>query len=117
MGYGVYEEPGHNRWAGYMVPAECDWSSCKAEIDRGLGHKCQEHDTLDENDALIENEGCGLFFCGDHLYNIDGHEAASAKPDSLEWVRWMLSDGSWEMWRQQNPRRVELMRERVEAGT
>ena len=34
----------------------------------------------------------------------------NAKPDSIEWVRFKLSDESWEQWRQDNPKEVEKMR-------
>jgi hypothetical protein len=112
MGYGVYEDG--DRWAGYMVPAPCDFPGCEVKIDRGLAYKCQLHVVWVTDDDEREDEGCGLFFCPDHLY--DKHaDDIQARPDSLEWVRWMLSDGSWAPWREEHPDRVELMRARVEA--
>lgn len=116
MGYAVYEEDG--RWAGYGVPAECDFPSCHAQIDRGLAHKCEtyidyqyardgqpidppESLTSDLEEFEVECEGCGLFFCTDHEPHSD-HQNSEPKPDSIEWMRHMLTDSSWKQWRDEN---------------
>jgi len=116
MGYGVYEEFSNGRWAGYMVPAECDFPDCKAEIDRGLAYKCEEHVTYDANDVETVEEGCELFFCSDHRYDAEQHAEVQPKPDSPEWVRWMLTDKSWKQWRAENPERAEAMRAHTALG-
>jgi hypothetical protein len=54
MGWGHGELDG--REVGYAVTAECDNATCTSKIDRGLGYRCGG--TL---------EGCGRYFCGDHL--------------------------------------------------
>ena len=114
MGYGVYEEPGNGRWAGYMVPAKCDSPGCEAEIDRGLGWKCEEHvDTEPGSGDEVVLEGCGLFFCGDHLYDASSHHTATPKPDTAEWMAWQLVHESWQQWRDDRPERVATMRELV----
>jgi hypothetical protein len=126
MGYGVYND-GH-RWAGYGVPAVCDWDTCMEEIDRGLYFKCEEHgeyevtetrdpeteELIDVDEKWLDNEGCGYFFCPTHLYETEAHEAHSVeKPDSPEWEIHMLTDESWEQWRTLNPEQVESMKARV----
>ncbi|HEY9251715.1 MAG TPA: hypothetical protein VIP06_03570 [Nocardioides sp.] len=114
MGYGVYEDPGRARWAGYMVPAECDFPDCKTEIERGLDWKCETHAAYecDDEGNEIENlpEGCGLFFCEAHKYDTEKHAGVKAKPDSAEWMAWQLVDDSWERWRAENPELVATMR-------
>jgi hypothetical protein len=113
MGYSVYEEPGHARWAGYGVPAECDWPNCETEINRGMAYMCAGHAWIEVGGEFIAvEEGCGLFFCGRHRE--DDHDGIPPKPDSIEWMRHMLTDLSWATWRDEHPRRVELMREAVQ---
>lgn len=120
MGYAVYEDMaardrGIERWAGYGVPAVCDWPDCDVEIDRGMGWRCEESVTYEwDEDLEVESEdvgeGCGLHFCGEH----SGHETHGddviPKPDTPEWEDHMLSDESWEQWRGENPTRVEAMK-------
>ena len=63
MSYQVYEQTidGVTRFAGYGVPAECDYPGCHKMINRGHAYQCH----------VIEDEtlscGCGLFFCNDHF--------------------------------------------------
>lgn len=122
MGYQVYEDRaardlGVARWAGYGVPAICDHPECEAQIDRGLEYRCGDDG----------EDGCGLSFCSSHLYIgagdpqmcercCDENPPFTPKPDTAEWERWMLSDGSWEQWRTDNPERVEQMRDRVQKA-
>lgn len=106
MGYAVYEDRNADRWAGYGVPAVCDWPDCNAEIDRGLDYKCEYHEP-EEGDS--DDEGCGLFFCPKHARHTDGHAAATPKRDTVEWMQHMLTDRSWKQWRAENPSRVEAM--------
>lgn len=118
MGYAVYNHG--DRWAGYGVPAECDWPDCREKIDRGLGYKCEDHggyklilnreeisyDRFDEEDDAeeewVETEGCGLFFCEKHRSQTDQHANIEPKPDTQEWIDHMLTDESWQDWRNEN---------------
>ena len=115
MGYQVYEDT-DGRWAGYGVPAVCDWPDCSAAIHRGLGYKCEENVTYtyDENEEETERiePGCGLFFCEEHRYRTDEHmrDDVVPKPDTAEWIEFMLTDDSWEQWRTEHRARVDQMR-------
>lgn len=132
MGYQVYRDiEGHDRWAGYGVPAECDMPDCKEEIDRGLGYKCEAHghyvllldgevieyerfdDEPDAEEEWVEAAGCGLYFCGKHEAPTSAHAGVTPKPDTAEWVQHMLTDDSWERWRTENPELIPAMREQV----
>lgn len=127
MGYAVYEDPeGHDRWAGYGVPAECDWTDCHAKIDRGIGCKCEDHgdyhlflngeevaydrygDDPDAEEDWVEEPGCGLYFCEEHRTPTGLHDAehTAVKPDTPEWVQHMLTDDSWAEWRAEHPELV-----------
>lgn len=101
---------GVDRWAGYGVPAVCDWPDCEAAIDRWLAYKCEDHGNFWGDDVWVSAEGCGLYFCEDHSYETNGHATASPKPDIREWIEHMLTDESWEQWRTENPDRVASMR-------
>ncbi|WIE63152.1 hypothetical protein DEI97_008430 [Curtobacterium sp. MCLR17_032] len=106
MGYQVYEDPNQSwRWAGYAVPAECDWDGCATRIDRGLAYKCEDHgdyvlmldgeeitydryaDELDAEEVWQEHDGFGSYFCPDHKARTGEHTAVQPKPDSLEGKR------------------------------
>lgn len=126
MGYAVYRDPeDSSRWAGYGVPAECDMPDCTTRIDRGMGYRCEEgHADEDADEGLTEAEadpefedfGCGLHFCEKHLYDAESHEGVDPKPDSIEWLRHMLTDDSWADWRRENPDETAAHRRRVEAA-
>lgn len=110
MGYQVY--PQGSRWAGYGVPAECDQEGCGREINRGLGYMCGEGFSEPDEYGYEDTRGCDMFFCEDHRYEHDCGNVVG-KPDSLEWEAFMLTDESWELWRAENPAKVEAMRERA----
>lgn len=110
MGYGVYKRDG--RWAGYGVPATCDHPDCGASIDRGLAYMC------------APDTGCGLFFCSGHLVFVDipseaqlcercrdGKPPFDPTPDTAEWVTHMLTDESWQTWRDENPAALRALGE------
>lgn len=91
-----------NTWKrdiGYGVPAYCDYPGCGAEIDRGLSYVCCDQKPYGGDD------GCGLFFCAAHL----GHKCNKAhinfQPtmDHPDWIKWKLTDESWQQWRDMNP--------------
>lgn len=110
MGYSLYFKDG--RWAGYGVPAECDQATCTTKIDRGLYYRC---------------ERCELFFCTDHLWIGRGGKAEpqmcqrccddespfEPKPDVLEWEKHMLTDPSWEKWREENPQATQQIKANI----
>jgi len=117
MGYAVYQDNnsfGVERWAGYGVPAVCDVEDCTRGIDRGLYYQCEEYSEfyIDANEDEIEEvlEGCGLFFCVVHLNHLD-HGRAVPKPDSAEWNQHILTDESWQQWRDENPEKVALLKQ------
>lgn len=69
MGYARYvitEGPLRGQEGGYSVADTCHQAGCKAAIDRGVDSLCG--DTPHGGGGL----GCGLFFCGEHLYAIGG---------------------------------------------
>ncbi|HEV2594163.1 MAG TPA: hypothetical protein VGU01_03050 [Sphingomicrobium sp.] len=111
MGWSIGFDSNWNRDIGYGVPATCDHPDCNAKIDRGLSHVCGAEPYGGE-------EGCGLYFCGDHLFGweqkcqccYDGKEPFAAKPDHPDWINWKLTDASWHDWRQSNPEEVEKLR-------
>ena len=110
-----------NRWKrdiGYGVPAVCDHPRCHAEIDRGLSYVC--------GGEPYGGDGCGLFFCVNHLNSYRskrGGESFPACPkcqryeppyrpkkDVRRWVAWKLTDDSWAKWRDENPDKVAEMK-------
>lgn len=102
MGYAVYNLGG--RWAGYGVPATCDKPDCGASIDRGLAYLCGEDPGSEK--------GCGLYFCSDHRYDTELHtDDLQPKPDSPEWLWWILNHHSWQQWREENPDDVETYKQ------
>lgn len=118
MGYGLYEDPdakanGVLRWAGYMVPGICDHLDCSnpLALGRGLDNKCETDYDEDDNGNGIVAEGCGLFFCGEHLgvSCTKAHLAFRPKPDTVEWEGHILSDDSWAKWREEHKTRVAEM--------
>lgn len=86
---------------------------CHTKIDRGLAYKCEEYEGYDSFEHReVEEEGCGLFFCLDHIDHTDHEEHSVRKPDSLEWEAHMLTDESWGPWRDEHPEAVSAMKAR-----
>lgn len=85
MGWQVGYDGNWKRDIGYGVPAICDRPGCGADIDRGLGYVCG-------GEPYGGEHGCGLFFCGEHLWVggerqqcercIDGEPPFEATPDT-----------------------------------
>lgn len=131
MGYSIGYSNGRD--IGYAVPAPCDQPGCEKEIDRGMSYCCG---------SFRSDDGCGLYFCEDHLYYHEDTQGDSAefcdvcviylkllaidpdtayksapagydpKPDLLKWVIWKLYDQSWERWRRETPKEVEALQAR-----
>lgn len=117
MGWAVGDHEG--RHIGYGVPAKCDHPGCTEDIDRGLSHRCGD----------LTDEGCNRFFCTDHLdhfVELDegihagggvwvcerceaGEQPFEPTPDTPEWTNHILTDESWQQWRDENPERVAAL--------
>lgn len=116
MGWSIGYDTNWNRDIGYGVPATCDHPECNAEIDRGLSHVCG-------GDPYGGDNGCGLFFCGQHLFyherrgqlceKCSKHRKRlfTPKPDVAAWIKHKLTDQSWKTWRRENPEDVKRMKE------
>lgn len=106
MGWELGYDNRHERWVGYGVPAFCDHPGCNAEIDRGLGFKCEE-----------EGCGCSKFYCERHRMEVESH--THVRPvwcEHPKWVEHLLTDSSWEKWRRENPAAVlQLRKARAQA--
>lgn len=105
MGYSVGEADG--RFIGYGVVAECDHPDCHTIINRGMGYQCREISLYDDDDNVFEDEGCGLYFCDEHLFNHPEDGTIVPKGDHPFWMYFVLHHPSWSRWREENPSRVE----------
>jgi hypothetical protein len=119
MGWSIGYDNNWKRDVGYGVPCLCDHPDCLEEIDRGLSHVCG-------GDVYGGSSGCGLFFCGRHLFMhvrlpqlcercSKRRLPFQPKPDIAEWIRWKLDDESWAQWRAENPEHVAVMQQRITA--
>ena len=112
MGWSIGHDNNWNRDIGYGVPAYCDHPGCGAEIDRGLSYVCG-------GEPYGGEHGCGLYFCGKHLYPkkcqccTEDKEPFPPKPDHPKWIHWKLTDSSWQQWRDENPEEVARITEEV----
>lgn len=121
MGWSVGYDENWGRDIGYGVPATCDHPGCKSEIDRGLGYVCG-------GESYGGEHGCGLFVCGEHqrakshCLQLCQHCADRRRrklqpsPDLPEWMRWKLTDESWQQWRDENPAEVGKLRAAAEIA-
>lgn len=90
MGWSLGYDENWKRDIGYGVPAHCDHPKCRRVIDRGLAYVCG-------GEPYGGDEGCGLFFCGKHLYCgnkafvcdrcFDRLEPYEPKPDHPKWIQ------------------------------
>lgn len=128
MGWLIGYDSTWKRDIGYGVPAYCDHPKCGAEIDRGLACVCG-------GEPYGGDHGCGLFFCAAHLFyhrprGEDRYLQLCARcvkrrttpykhiaPEHPRWVAHKLTDESWEQWRKENPREVEVLRASRVRGT
>ena len=103
MSWAIGFDSNWQRDIGYGVPALCDHPGCNALIDRGLAHVCG-------GEPYGGDEGCGLYFCGHHLFMgkdkpqqcarcYAGKEPFEPKRDAAEWTRFKMTDPSWAEWR------------------
>lgn len=107
MGWSIGDDSKWKRHLGYGVPAFCDHAGCGAEIDRGLGYKCEDEDC-----------GCGKFYCTEHRYDTTAH-THEAPPDREHpmWAMHVLTDESWAAWRAENPDRVAFLANQGEGAS
>lgn len=108
MGWSIGYDGTWQRDIGYGVPAVCDHPLCNKVIDRGLSYVC--------GGEPYGGDCCGLYFCYAHLRLGRGAQKCTrcfhrkppyaAKPDVAEWVRWKLTDESWQRWREENQSEV-----------
>ena len=115
MGWSIGYDENWKRDVGYGVPAQCDHPGCHAVIDRGLSYVCG-------GDVFGGEYGCGLYFCGKHLWLSERRPQRCArckksrfgnpfkpKPDVASWIQHKLTDPSWADWRTRNAAEVEKM--------
>lgn len=110
MSWAIGYDETWKRWIGYGVPAYCDHPDCSEEIDRGLGYVCGREPYGGE-------EGCGLYFCGKHSEGehqlcvkcVFDEQPFPAKPEHPTWIKHLLTDESWQEWRDKNPNEVEAL--------
>ena len=113
MGWSVGWDYSTLRFRGYGVPSICEEPSCNKEINRGLAYACGNL-----------YDGCGRFFCEDHLYlgtpgSIEDEDDADhreveqycsrcldgdatpypLKPERWEWLNHVVRHPSWRQWR------------------
>lgn len=119
MSWAVGYDSKWKRDIGYGVPAICDRPECGAAIDRGLAYACGGQPYGGE-------EGCGLFFCGEHMFIsrdrpqqcercAEDEQPFEPMPDTSEWMEWKLTDESWDVWRGEHPEAVDEMRATLAA--
>jgi len=110
----------NGRDIGYGVPSLCDHPGCNRQIDRGLSYVCG-------GEPYGGDVGCGLFFCSDHLrYSDEGYHQMcercfgskpmfEPKPDTADWLRWKITDESWQQWRDENPDEVTKIKQSLQS--
>lgn len=121
MSWAVGYDDNWKRDIGYGVPARCDHPECKKRIDRGLAYRCGGAHGVGE-------DGCGLHFCGKHLYLgvegkgdqvcercAEGKEPFAPKPDTRTWLRHKLRHWSWQPWRDENPAEVAEIKRQLDG--
>lgn len=115
MGWSIGYDEQWKRDIGYGVPAYCDHPGCTKKIDRGLSYVCG-------GDPHGGEYGCGLFFCGKHLFPSmrrpqrcqrckSNRPAFPPKPDHPTWIKHKLTDESWSQWRAENVEEVNRMKQ------
>ena len=119
MGWAVGYDQDHDRFRGYGVPAYCDATGCGAEIDRGVGYACQGHECDIAGDGTLRADRewpCSdldavdvtIFVCGNHTCR--DVDEANLPPEHPDWVRHLLTDSSWQQWRDEHPEKVAALR-------
>jgi len=126
MGYAIYKVG--KRWGGYDVPARCEFPRCGKYIDRGISYAC--------GGEPFSEMGCDRYFCHKHKRYTrfdengerckheeeekceceyvelcercrDGKPEFPYKPELKRWLKHILTDESWQDWRDENEDEVE----------
>lgn len=109
MGYSVYEHGG--RWQGYGVPAYCDHKKCFEEIDRGMGF---QHE-IDKEECYGDGTP-NLFVCRKHSRANRRSVIVDLEKEHPGWLQHILTDETWEQWRNENPDLVEKYKHLLESS-
>jgi len=120
MGWSIGYDSKWKRDIGYGVPAYCDYPGCNVEIDRGLSHVCG-------SEPYGGEFGCGLYFCSGHLYVTESGKSICEcceegvclfvpKPDHPTWIKFKLTDESWQQWRDEHPEEVAALKKLVTSN-
>ena len=134
MGYQIYKVG--PRWGGYGVPAICEHPECNEEIDRGVSfacggepfseegcdkYFCSKHlyytyidkceDDEEKGKKCEHEEDCECIMIQVCQRCKDGEESFDYKPETKEWVDYLLTHESWEEWRKNNPDEVAKLSE------
>lgn len=142
MGYSVYFSDKNNRWQGYGVPAYCDHPDCNNVIDRGIGYVCcdnQNHSAScggfycelhryqmvyeDEIQDMSDEElnGLGIDSREERSQEDDGIICCTHKPieskEHPDWLNHVLTDDSWDEWRNKNPEMTRKYQELLSEKT
>src|SRR5512147_1095786 len=116
MGWSLGYDESWKRYIGYGVIAWCDHPGCINKIDRGLAYVCG-------GEPYGREEGCGLYFCGEHLYFYEnkeyfvckkcGQNRKSFKPkeEHPEWIMHLITDDSWHEWRLKNKETLNIWKQ------
>jgi len=134
MGYQVYSI-GHHRFGGYGVPAICEHPDCNEKIDRGIPYACggepfsergcdryfcskhREYEAFDENgEKCSHEEDCDCEAVELCERCARGEEPFPYKPEDPEWVEHLLTDESWQEWRDENPEEVKELQKLIKKN-
>lgn len=128
----------HKRDIGYGVPAPCDHPGCNVIIDRGMSYLCCEniHHSVSCGGYFCAEHRDNYVYADEvpdmddeelEALGLDGSEAEEDDDDgviacrhrieprkeAVEWLEFMLSNESWQKWRELNPERVQHFKERL----
>ena len=118
MGWSLGYDSNWERDIGYGVPAYCDHPECNEEINRGLSYVCG-------GEPYGGDRGCGLYFCVHHLHlharlpqlcercSPRVRKPFKPTPDHPDWIKWKLTDISWQKWRDENPEKIKSLQEQL----
>ena len=120
MSWAVGYDSKWQRDIGYRVPSICDHPKCNKEIHRGLSYVCG-------SEAYGGANGCGLFFCDNHLGTDTKHngsfcencinengEVFTPTQDTDEWTNHKLTHPSWSGWRKHTPKTINDLSKQID---
>lgn len=135
MWYAIYRN--WNRWAGYWVPAYCEHPDCNKEIDRWMSYACwwepfseywcdryfceehmdflainQDGEVVKDEDYEIEKEDSYEFIEWCERCK-EWKDPFPYKQEHPNWLKHILTDESWEEWRNNSPKEVLKYKEEL----